>query len=77
MNPPILELSEVSKDYRGFRPLRIARLVVAAGEQMAIVGVDRAAAEVFVNLVTGALLPDRGEVRIFGRPSTEISDGAD
>lgn len=77
MTRPILELSEVAKDYRGLRPLRIARLAVAAGDQTAIVGMDQAAAETFVNLVTGATLPDRGEVRIFGRPTTAISDNTD
>ena len=31
----------------------------------------------FVNLVTGATLPDRGEVRVFGRPTSAITDSAD
>jgi ABC-type transporter Mla maintaining outer membrane lipid asymmetry ATPase subunit MlaF len=77
VSAPLLELSDVSKEYRGLRPLRIARLLVAATEQIAIVGLDRAAAEVFVNLVTGTTLPDLGEVRLFGRPTTAISDSAD
>ena len=34
-------------------------------------------AETFVNLVTGATLPDRGEVRVFGRPTSSIDDSAD
>lgn len=77
MSAPVLELSDVSKDYRALRPLRIARLLVAATDQIAIVGLDRAAAEVFVNLVTGTTLPDLGEVRLFGRPTTAIADSAD
>jgi ABC-type lipoprotein export system ATPase subunit len=32
---------------------------------------------VFVNLVTGATLPEEGEVRVFGRPTSEIGDSAD
>ena len=74
---PVLELSDVSKDYRGLRPLRIAGLTVQAGEHIAIIGLDQATAEVFVNLVTGATLPDRGEVRLFGRPTSAITDSAD
>src|SRR5206468_8505523 len=31
----------------------------------------------FVNLVTGATLPDAGTVSLFGRPTTAISDSAD
>jgi len=73
----ILELTDVSKDYRGLRPLRIAGLKVAAGERVAILGLDQITAEVFVNLVTGASLPDRGDVRLFGRSTSAIADSAD
>jgi ABC-type transporter Mla maintaining outer membrane lipid asymmetry ATPase subunit MlaF len=73
----VLELSGVSKDYRGLRPLRIAVLRVDAGEQVALVGVDQVAAEVFINLVTGATLPEAGDVHVFGRPTSAISDSAD
>jgi ABC-type transporter Mla maintaining outer membrane lipid asymmetry ATPase subunit MlaF len=75
--PPILELSDVSKDYRGLRPLRIASLKLGAGERVAILGLDQFSAEVFVNLVTGATLPDRGEVRLFGRSTSAITDSDD
>jgi ABC-type transporter Mla maintaining outer membrane lipid asymmetry ATPase subunit MlaF len=74
---PLLQLSAVSKDYRGLRPLRIEHLEVAQGDQLAIVGLDRPAAEVFINLVTGATLPDRGDIGAFGRPTAGIQDGAD
>src|SRR5450759_1230548 len=67
----------MSKDYRGLRPLRIAELRVAAGDHVAILGFDQASAEVFVNLATGATLPDAGEVSIFGRPTKAINDSAD
>jgi ABC-type transporter Mla maintaining outer membrane lipid asymmetry ATPase subunit MlaF len=74
---PILELSQVTKHYGGLRPLRIDRLTVAAGDDLAILGIDRPAAEVFINLVTGATLPDQGEIELFGRPSGAIQDAAD
>ena len=67
----------MSKDYRGLRPLRIAELRVAAGDHVAILGFDQASAEVFVNLATGATLPDAGEVSIFGPPTKAINDSAD
>jgi D-methionine transport system ATP-binding protein len=72
-----LELSGVSKDYRGLRPLRVADLVVEAGDRVAISGLDRAAAEVFVDLVNGALLPDAGVVRVLGRSTADITEGDD
>ena len=74
---PVLELSGVIKDYGGLRPLRIAALSVAGGEHVALVGLDQIAAEVFVNLVTGATLPEAGHIRVFGRPTSAISDSAD
>jgi phospholipid/cholesterol/gamma-HCH transport system ATP-binding protein len=37
-----------------------------------LVGFDRAAAEVLVNLITGATLPDIGEVVSLGRPTREL-----
>jgi ABC-type polar amino acid transport system ATPase subunit len=77
VTPPVLELSGISKDYRGLRPLRIAALTVAAGEHVAILGFDQPSAEVFVNLVTGATLPEAGEIRVLGRATSEITDSAD
>jgi len=73
----VLEFSHVSKAYGGLRPLRIAALSVNAGERLALLGFDQPMAEVFVNLATGATLPDAGEVAQFGRPTSAIADGAE
>jgi ABC-type polar amino acid transport system ATPase subunit len=72
-----LEFDGISKNYGGLRPLRIADLRIAAGEHVALLGVDRPGGEVLVNLATGQTLPDAGEVRVFGRPTSAISDSAD
>jgi ABC-type polar amino acid transport system ATPase subunit len=77
VTPPLIEIAEVAKDYRGLRPLRIKTLTVVGGESVALVGFDQAAAEVFVNLVTGATLPDAGQIAVFGRPTREIADSDD
>jgi ABC-type lipoprotein export system ATPase subunit len=77
VNPPALQLAGVSKDYGGLRPLRIHQLTVACGEHVALVGLDQPMAEVFINLVTGASLPERGEVRVFGQPTPAIADAAE
>jgi len=73
----VLEFSGTSKAYGGLRPLRIAALRVAAGDRVAILGLDQPSAEVFVNLATGATLPDAGDVSVFGRPTRTIDDSAD
>jgi predicted ABC-type transport system involved in lysophospholipase L1 biosynthesis ATPase subunit len=77
VTPAVVQLAGVSKDYRGLRPLRIQQLTVGAAEQIAMLGFDQPSAEVFVNLVTGATLPDAGTVSLFGRPTAAISDSAD
>jgi len=72
---PILEMRRVIKSYNALRPLRIAQLSIVAGARVAVAGIDAPGAEVMLNLVTGASLPDEGEVRVFGRTTSEVSDG--
>lgn len=70
-----LAFDGVIKDYRGLRPLRVANLAVDTGERVTLAGLDVAAAETFVNLATGAGLPDQGEVRVMGEPTSAITEG--
>ena len=63
------------RSYKGLRPLRINDLSIAAGERVALSGLDAGAAEVLVNLVTGASVFDEGEVLVLGRSTASISDG--
>jgi simple sugar transport system ATP-binding protein len=72
---PALEMAGVVKEYGALRPLRIAALSVEPGDRVALSGLDRRAAETFVNLVNGALVPDQGVVRIFGGSTADITDG--
>ena len=71
----VLEIEGLRKHYAGLRPLRVQRLSVASGERVAVAGFDGPAAELLVNLVTGATLPDEGVVRAFGRSTAEIASG--
>jgi ABC-type transporter Mla maintaining outer membrane lipid asymmetry ATPase subunit MlaF len=72
----IVSLRNVSKDYRGLRPLRLEQLEIRQGETLALLGFDRASAEVLVDLITAASLPDSGDVDIFGAPTRAIADPA-
>lgn len=71
---PALEITGVTKSYQALRPLRLQSLAVGAGERVAVSGVDAGAAEILVNLITGATLPDEGQIRVFGRLTSEITD---
>jgi iron(III) transport system ATP-binding protein len=73
----ILTVSGVTKAYGALRPLRIDRLEVEEGQQVALIGLDQPAAEVFISLVTGTSLPDTGTITAFGRPTGEITDSTD
>ena len=70
----VIDVRAVQKDYHGLRPLRVQRLEVHAGESIALLGFDQAAAEVLVNLITASTVPDTGEVHAFGRLTTAIQD---
>jgi lipoprotein-releasing system ATP-binding protein len=72
---PVLRIVQVRKQYSALRPLRLNDLAVAPGERVALSGLDAGAAEVLVNLVTGASVPDQGEVYVQGRSTAAIADG--
>src|SRR6516165_4243326 len=72
---PVLHLVNVRKQYQSLRPLRVNNLSVDRGERVVLSGLDAGAAEVLVNLVTGASLPDEGDVRVLGRVTSSIADG--
>lgn len=73
----LVKVLGVTKQYGALRPLRIERLEIEAGEQLAILGLDQPAAEVFINLITGASLPDAGTIRVFDRLTADITDGTE
>jgi len=73
-NDVLLRLRGVSKDYRSLRPLRIAELDLTPGRSLALLGFDQTMAEVFVDLITAAILPDSGEVVAFGQHTSSITD---
>ena len=72
---PVLQISGVHRRYQSLRPLRVQELTIAPGERVAVSGFDAGAAEVLVNLVTGASVPDEGEVRVLGQRTADIAGG--
>lgn len=70
----VVSLRGVHRDYQGLRPLRVADFELRAGETVALLGFDRAAAEVLVNLITAATLPDAGDIEVFGSSTRNVTD---
>ncbi|MFO7691525.1 MAG: hypothetical protein R6V57_00430 [Vicinamibacterales bacterium] len=77
MAEPLIVVRGVRKNYGGLRPLRLADLAVGPGDRIAITGLDAPSAEILVNILTGATLPDEGEVHVFGRATSSISEADD
>jgi rhamnose transport system ATP-binding protein len=67
MPPPLLQLSSISKSYAGVHALAGASLEVRAGEIHALVGENGAGKSTLIKVITGAVVPDEGEVRLEGR----------
>ena len=70
----LLDIRLLVKDYQALRPLRVRELSVAPGRVLSLAGFDAAAAEIFVHLVTGASLPDEGDISLFGTNTRHIQD---
>ena len=74
MSSPLLEIRGLVKDYQALRPLRVRDFSVAPAAAITLLGLDAPAAEAFVHLVTGAALPDQGEITLFGTNTRGITD---
>lgn len=70
---PVLDASGVSKRFGAVVALREASLCVNAGEIVALMGANGAGKSTFVKILTGALRPDTGHVRIRGRDTVVAS----
>ncbi len=63
---PLLEAAGVAKNFGAVAALRDASMQVFAGEIVALMGANGAGKSTLVKILTGALHPDSGEIRIRG-----------
>jgi len=75
--PPLIEIVDLEKASPGLPTIRVRRLIVRPGERYTIQGLDAGASEALVHLITGAALPDRGEVRVGGRRTEDVGTDMD
>ncbi|HKV98275.1 MAG TPA: ATP-binding cassette domain-containing protein [Vicinamibacterales bacterium] len=73
MSGPLVELTAVVKSYGGPQPLRVNALRLDRGDRYTLAGFDAGAAETLIHLITGAALPDEGDVRIAGTSTCNIT----
>ncbi len=75
MNEPApVRVHGLVKTYQALRPLRIQTLTIEAGDIVSLAGLDAPAAEMLVSMLTGAALPDEGEIRLLGQSTADITD---
>lgn len=73
MSFPLVEIAAVVKSYGGPQPLRLNVLRLDRGDRYTLAGFDAGAAETLIHLITGAALPDEGDVRIAGTSTRDIA----
>ena len=67
VEPPLLEMRGVGKDYRGVAALKDIDFDLRRGEVHAILGENGAGKSTLVKILSGAVTPNRGEIRLEGQ----------
>lgn len=70
---PTLAAIDIKKSFGGVRALKGVSLDVRAGEVHAVVGENGAGKSTLIKIVTGALQPDEGEIRLEGMPVEHLT----
>jgi branched-chain amino acid transport system ATP-binding protein len=69
----LLNLDNVSKSFGGVAAVRNVSLTVEAGEILGIMGPNGSGKTTLFNLVSGALIPDAGEILLFGERTNGLA----
>ncbi|MCG5237910.1 ABC transporter ATP-binding protein [Xanthobacter oligotrophicus] len=72
MGPALLETQGVMKRFGGLNAVDRVDFALAPGELVAVIGPNGAGKTTFVNLLSGALIPDAGTVRFEGRDISRL-----
>ena len=68
----VFEVANLKKSFGGLAVTNDVSLSMAPGDRVALIGPNGAGKTTFVNLVTGNLQPDSGDVRLAGETVTKI-----
>jgi zinc transport system ATP-binding protein len=72
MHEPIIEIRDLWFSYNGQPILREVDLTVQRGDFMVMIGPNGGGKTTLLKLMLGLLEPDRGTVRVFGRPPGKV-----
>jgi branched-chain amino acid transport system ATP-binding protein len=68
----VFEVANLKKSFGGLAVTNDVSIAMQPGDRVALIGPNGAGKTTFVNLVTGNLAPDSGEVRLGGEPVTKV-----
>jgi len=66
MNPPLLEIQDVSVSFDGFFALKDLSIQLMPGELRSIIGPNGAGKTTFLDVITGKVRPSNGRVEFKG-----------
>ncbi|WP_248925752.1 sugar ABC transporter ATP-binding protein [Paenibacillus hamazuiensis] len=69
-NPSLLQMNGISKSFPGVKALQQVDFEVRGGEVHALLGANGAGKSTLIKVLSGAYIPDEGEIRIDGKPLT-------
>jgi rhamnose transport system ATP-binding protein len=67
---PILEMSQISKNFAGVHALREVQFNLLPGEVHALLGENGAGKSTLIKIMTGVYQPDSGQIKLNGQPIT-------
>jgi branched-chain amino acid transport system ATP-binding protein len=76
MSAPAIRVGGLAKDFGGLRAVDGVSFDVAAGERRVLIGPNGAGKTTLFHCITGVLWPSAGEVALFGRGITRLSEPA-
>lgn len=68
MQPPVVELSGISKHFAGIRALEDVDFAACPGSIHAVLGENGAGKSTLIKIIAGALAPDQGVIKVAGHP---------
>ena len=71
MRCPTVEVQDVWFSYNGVLVLKEANLTIRQGDFLALLGPNGSGKTTLLKLILGLLMPDRGTIRVLGRPPGE------
>jgi ribose transport system ATP-binding protein len=71
----ILSLNHITKDFSGTRALDDVTLDIYAGEVHCLVGENGAGKSTLIKILSGAEVPDQGEIILYGKSYRQLSTG--